>query len=220
MWQVKEFGLAGLKNYPRLVTAKVRRPSCFVGSPPVGDRVILGHGHYVVRGGQFSNGVRLGDFCYVNCGVILCSRELVRFLSTGPHATMGPQEHPTSSLSTLTKLNAPDNPFGQPSQWNYCPDLPRIGSSVRIGAFALVRQGVRIGHGAVMDDGAIVTHDVPPYGIVAGVPAKVIRFRFAADLVAELPELRWWERTTDELAADPRRLQMPWKGAACREVGR
>jgi acetyltransferase-like isoleucine patch superfamily enzyme len=220
MWQVKEFVPEGFKNYVRLVAAKLRHPGCFIGSPLVGDRVILGRGCYVVRGAHLSNGVRLGDFSYVNCGAILCSGELGRFCSIGPYAIIGPQEHPTSFLSTATNVYGPDNLFGAPSRWNHCPNPPRIGSDVWIGAFGFVREGVRIGHGAVVGAGAIVTHDVPPYAIVAGAPAKVIRFRFATDIVAELLETRWWERSTEELAADPQRFQVPWKGAACREVAR
>jgi acetyltransferase-like isoleucine patch superfamily enzyme len=220
MWQVKEIVPEGIKNYLRPVTAKVRHPSYFVGSPLAGDSVIPGRGSYVVRVAHPSNGVRLGDFSDGDCGAILRSEELGRSCSIGPYARIGPPEHPISFLSTLTKLYAPDNLFGAPAQWNHCPDPPRIGSDVWSGAFALVRQRVRIGHGAVVGAGAIVTHKVPPCGIAAGVPARVIRFRFAADLAAEPLETRWRERSTDELAADPPRFPMPWKGATCCEVAR
>ena len=220
MWQVKEFVPEGIKNYLRLVGAKLRHPDCFIASPLVGDKVILGRGCYVVRGAQVSNGVQLGDFTFVNCGAILCSGELGRFCSIAPYAIIGPQEHPTSYLSTSTKLYSRDNVFGAPSDWNNNPEPPRIGSDVWIGASAFIRQGVQIGHGAVVGASAVVTHDVPPYAIVAGAPATLIRFRFPADVVAELLETRWWERSTDELAADPERFQMPWHGTACREVAR
>jgi virginiamycin A acetyltransferase len=220
MWQVKEFVPEGIKSYVRLVATKLRHPGCFIGSPLIGDRVSMGRGCSVSRGAQLSNGVRLGDYSFVNCGAILASGELGRFCSIGPYSIIGMQEHPTSLLSTSHNLYGRDNVFGAPSQWNHCPDPPRIGSDVWIGAFSFVRQGVRIGHGAIVGAGAIVTHDVPPYGIVAGVPAKLLRLRFDAEVVAELLETRWWERSAAELAADAERFQIPWKGASCCEVVR
>jgi len=68
-----------------------------------------------------------------------------------------------------------------------------IGSDVWIGREALILSGVEIGHGAVIGARAVVTRDVPPYAIVAGVPARVVRSRFDADLIARLLACRWWD---------------------------
>lgn len=67
-----------------------------------------------------------------------------------------------------------------------------IGNDVWIGAGAFIKGGVSIGDGAIVGAHAVVTKDVPPYAIVGGVPAKVIRYRFDATTVRELLELRWW----------------------------
>jgi acetyltransferase-like isoleucine patch superfamily enzyme len=70
---------------------------------------------------------------------------------------------------------------------------PRIGHDVWIGQHAMLARGITIGHGAVIAAGAVVTKDVPPYAVVAGVPAKVIRMRFPEPLIDRLLATRWWE---------------------------
>ena len=70
----------------------------------------------------------------------------------------------------------------------------RILRAVWIGENVLLLAGVRVGDGAVIATGAIVTKDVPPYAMVGGVPAKVLRMRFAEDTVAKLLKLRWWDK--------------------------
>ncbi len=63
---------------------------------------------------------------------------------------------------------------------------------VWIGYGVLIRSGVTIGDGAVVGMGAVVTKDVPPYAIVAGNPAKVVRYRFEPEIIEALQELAWW----------------------------
>lgn len=68
-----------------------------------------------------------------------------------------------------------------------------IGNDVWIGTGAIILYGVHIGDGAVVGAGAVVTRDVPPYAIVVGVPAKVLRYRFTEDQIAKLLKIRWWD---------------------------
>lgn len=75
--------------------------------------------------------------------------------------------------------------------------LPIIGNDVWIGYGAVVLNGVTIGDGAVIAAGAVVTKDVPPYAVVGGNPAKIIKYRFDENTIQKLTELKWWEYGAD-----------------------
>ncbi len=67
-----------------------------------------------------------------------------------------------------------------------------VGHGAWIGARAIIMDNVHIGNGAIVAAGAVVTKDVPPYAIVGGVPAKVIRYRFPPELIRKIEETEWW----------------------------
>ena len=70
----------------------------------------------------------------------------------------------------------------------------KIGNDVWIGYGALIMEGLTIGDGAVIAAGAVVTKNVPPYAIVGGVPAKIIKYRFEQNDIDWLLRLKWWEK--------------------------
>ena len=68
-----------------------------------------------------------------------------------------------------------------------------IENDVWVGFRATILSGVTVGNGAVIGAGAVVSSDVPPFAIVAGNPASIIRYRFSADIIKRLETVRWWE---------------------------
>lgn len=72
-----------------------------------------------------------------------------------------------------------------------------IGNDVWIGDNVLIKGGITIGDGAIIAMGAVVTHNIPPYCIVGGVPAKTIRYRFSEENIEKLLKLQWWNQTED-----------------------
>lgn len=99
-------------------------------------------------------------------------------------------EHRTEQLSTYTFSIM----TGEPVEMNRIdPGTIRIGNDVWIATEAMVLAPVTIGDGAVVAARSVVTRDVPPYAIVAGAPARIIRYRFDPETAARLQRLEWWD---------------------------
>lgn len=69
-----------------------------------------------------------------------------------------------------------------------------IGNDVWIGTNVLIKGGITIGNGSILAMGAVVTEDVPPYAIVGGVPARIIKYRFSEEQIAFLEKVQWWNK--------------------------
>lgn len=83
-------------------------------------------------------------------------------------------------------------------EWDFSP--LSIGNDVWLGHNSIIMPGVSsVGDGAVVAAGAVVNKDVPPYAVVVGNPARIVRYRFTADTIARLLTERWWERDLDEV---------------------
>lgn len=74
-----------------------------------------------------------------------------------------------------------------------------IGDDVWIGNNALIKQGVSIGNGAIIGMGSVVTKNIPPYAIVGGVPAKIIRYRFDKQTINKILESKWWDMSEEDI---------------------
>ena len=74
-----------------------------------------------------------------------------------------------------------------------------IGNDVWIGEGVFINDGITVGDGAIIGAHSVVTHDIPAYAVVAGAPAKVLRYRFSEDEVQKLIELKWWDWPEEKL---------------------
>ena len=84
-----------------------------------------------------------------------------------------------------------------------------IGHDVWIGTGCTIMGGVHIGNGAVIGAGAVVAKDVPPYAIVVGNPGKVIKYRFAKDVIDKLLDMKWWYWSADEIKKNSKYMNNP-----------
>ncbi len=123
-----------------------------------------------------------------------------RYCSIAPGVWIAPFAHEVKGLSTSLAITGGLHDFGGKPMAQAPQKSVEIGNDVWIGANAVLMGGVKIGDGAVIAAGAVVTHDVPPYAIVGGVPAKVIRYRFSDELIARLLKVQWWRWSPDALS--------------------
>lgn len=143
----------------------------------------------------------IGAYSYVGPGSRVIYANIGKFCSISD-AIIGMGSHPLNYIATSSLFTEKCNGTGHSWVKKSCFDEFKtitIGNDVWIGTRAIIMGGVNIGNGAVVGAGAIVTHDVPPYAIVAGVPAKVIRYRFPQELIDKLEEAKWWDLPDDVL---------------------
>ena len=150
----------------------------------------LGYGSYVGNYGEFSH-CKIGRFCAIgsNVRVVSADHPIGSFVSS----------HPAFYSDTYF--------FSYVKESKYKEHLTtedgyecKIGNDVWIGDDVLIKGGVIIGDGAVIAMGSIVTKDVPPYTVVAGIPAKPIRKKYDEEIVERLLRIRWWERPVEWIA--------------------
>lgn len=162
---------------------------------------------------DLEEGVRIGDVAVATHHLSIgahtyirseCTLQFVasigRFCSISTGAVLGQEKntHPADWLST--------HPFqysGTALEYTARVEMANIGHDVWIGHSAMIMEGVNVGTGAIIATRAVVTRDVPPYAVVAGVPAKIIRYRFPADVIESILASAWWEHDPQQLTHLP-----------------
>ena len=143
----------------------------------------------------------IGKYTYVSARSGAAYAKIGAFCSIAAGVGIGGGAHKLDAVSTSPVFNKGRNIFGKNlGSVSFEPyKITEIGNDVWIGNRALILQGVKIGDGAVVGAGSVVTKDVEPYTIVAGNPAKVIRKRFDDETIEKLLEIKWWNMSEEDL---------------------
>jgi acetyltransferase-like isoleucine patch superfamily enzyme len=171
-------------KYFRAIRALVKKLRAVAIAPERDERVSVGAHTYGIEPGttllfKSSDRVHIGKYCSVAYDV--------RIIASGEHNYAGVASFPFHAH--FLHLGVERDTFSK-------GDV-RIGNDVWIGARATILSGVQIGDGAVIAAGAVVVGDVPPYAIVGGVPARIIKYRFSEAIIRDLLAIRWWDWSDD-----------------------
>lgn len=148
----------------------------------------------------------IGSYTYVGNNCILSNCEVGKFCSIAAKVRVIPSTHPTKDyVSTSPVFHSTQNQCGttfvQQSQFQEILSVDgryaMIGNDVWIGEDVKIIGGITIGDGAIVATGAVVTKDVPPYAIIGGIPAKIIRYRFDESIISFLLQDRWWDKPVE-----------------------
>lgn len=138
---------------------------------------------------------------FIGYDSIIINTDIGSFSSIANRVSVGGASHPLEFVSTSPVfLSHKDSVKTKFANHKYLPVIKTsIGNDVWIGEGVYIKSGVKIHDGAVIGMGAVVTKDVEPYSIVAGNPAKLIRFRFDPAVVEALQRLKWWDLSDSDL---------------------
>lgn len=199
-----EFIPDALRQYGRWLRSRLRHPGCSIAqSAEISPDSRLETPCKIYAGARIW-GSSLGRCSYAGIDSIIIAAEVGRFVSIAPRVIIGGGVHPTKDWVSTSPwfFSARDSAGSVPKNARQRFDeLPstHVGSDVWIGYGALVLPGVTVGHGSIVAAGSVVTSDVPPFAIVAGCPARIIRYRFEEEVRTQLLALQWWNKDLNEL---------------------
>lgn len=137
-----------------------------------------------------SKDTSIGSFCSIGAGCVLGhGNHPLEFLSSSPYLYFDELQYKSKDMQTHSEY------------WSLEPI--KIGNDVWIGTGAFIKNGIVVGDGSIIGARSVVTKDVPPYAIVAGCPAKIIRYRFDKKIIEKLLKIQWWNLSDEQIKRIP-----------------
>ena len=171
-----------------------------IGDDTTIERCTLGK-NVAINRRSYINDSMIGDYSYAGINTTMNFTSLGKFCSLARNVDIGGFDHDYKKVTTMPMFRFQQMKNAAKPNTSH-KELCRIGNDVWIAAGAQVLHKVTIGDGAIVGGGAVVTKDVPPYAIVAGVPAKIIKYRFSPEIISRLLEIKWWDWPLDVIEAN------------------
>jgi len=196
LWNLAKDGSRDIQNRYRFKDVKIDN-GCSINEKTEIKR------HVHILSNSTLNNVVIDSYSYIGRNCLVQNAQIGKFCSIANDVFIGLGIHPIHLLSTSTLFYRVRNTLGIKLVEN---DLNfdeyqqiTVGNDVWIGARTILMDGISVGDGAIIAANAVVTKDVPPYAIVGGVPAKVLKYRFDEEQIKKLVQSKWWEQSLDEI---------------------
>ncbi|MBC7388459.1 MAG: CatB-related O-acetyltransferase [Opitutaceae bacterium] len=154
----------------------------------------------VMPGSFVSEDSKIGDYAYVGFNCFISKSNIGRYCSIANNVSIGNGEHLIDNISTSGFFY--NDPYTILTK-----DDCNIGNDVWIGVDSIIRRGVTIGNGAIIGANSFVNKNVPDFAIVAGSPAKLIRYRFPEEKIEIIKEHSWWDLELDEATLEIQKIK-------------
>ncbi len=135
----------------------------------------------------------IGRYSYTGVNTVIKNSTIGKFNSISWNVSIGGNTHDLNHITTHSFLVYPKWNMGGNSNWSSASEKCETENDVWIGSGATILRGVKVGNGAVIGAGSVVTKDVPPYAIVVGNPGRVLRLRCKEEWIERLENLKWWD---------------------------
>lgn len=180
----------------RDIENKIRFKKAIIDKGCSFDQKTIIHPNVHVLENCIVNNSEINSYSYLGRNCLVQNTTIGKFCSIANDVLIGLGNHPLDQFSTSPLFYKKSNTFSVSlikKDFDFAEYEPIfIGDDVWIGAKAVILDGVNIGCGAIVASNSVVTKDVPPYAIVGGVPAKIIKYRFSEVKIEEMLGLKWW----------------------------
>ena len=205
---VRDSDMGPVKIFRNAVVEKtVLGAGCSVGDDTTVERCRLGN-NVVINRRCYVNDSVVGRYTYAGINTTVNFSRIGAFCSLARNVDIGGFDHDYRRVTTVPafRLDQMRRGGGKLGDVDMCGGYCEIGSDVWIAAGAQVLHRVKVGDGAVVGGGAVVTRDVPAYAVVAGVPARIIGYRCPGHFIKRLLDIKWWDWPEEVITENMGRL--------------